>query len=82
MLLYMAKVAPLEPNDSQPNQENIRFIFIIGFALAAKNKNKIAKNGIVFNAYINKEDAFIIYKTALALGMPLYKLNSFYNIKF
>ena len=54
----------------------------MGFALIAKDKNKIAEDGIAFNTCINKENTFTIYKTALTLGMPLYKLNSFYDIKF
>ena len=69
-IVNFANLAPLKSNPSQPDQDNIRFTFALGLILATNNNNIIIKN------------AFTIYRTALALGMSLFKLNSFYNIKF
>ena len=70
ILLNTTNFTSLESDPFQFNWNNIRPIFALHLALAANNKNAITKN------------IFAIYRTAFALGIPLFKLNSFYNIKF
>src|ERR1700723_1611806 len=54
----------------------------LGLTLAAKDKNAIRKKVFRFGPRLSNKDAFTICTTAKALGIPLFKLNSFYDIKF
>jgi hypothetical protein len=57
-------------------------MFALGLTLVTKDKNAIGKKVFRFSVRLSNKDAFTICITVKALGMPLYKLNTFYNIKF
>jgi len=54
----------------------------LGLTLVTKDKNAIGKKVFGFSPRLSNKDAFTICITVEALGMPLFKLNSFYDIKF
>ena len=66
----LANLAPLESDPSQPDRDDTRFTFAPGLTLAANDEDAIIEN------------AFAIYRTAMALGMSPPELNSFCDIKF
>ena len=82
MALYTTNLVPLKSNGPQPNQDDIRSMSALGLTLAAKDKNAIYKKVFRFGQRLSNKDAFTICITAEALGIPLFKLNSFCDIKF
>jgi len=82
MPLYTTNLAPPESDSSQPDLDEIRTFIGLIIALEANNKYTITKHAFTLGLYLSDKDAFAIYRTALAIGMSLPKLNSFYDFKF
>ena len=82
MLLNTANLPLLESNPSQYDKDDIGFSFTLGLAFETNDQDGIAEAAFVLSIYTNGLRVFAICRTALALGMSSFKMNSFCNIKF
>ena len=82
MSSYTTNFALLESDPSEPNLDSFGLAFALDLPLEANNKNAIVENAFALGAHVTKQDAFAIYRTALALGISAPELNSFCDIKF
>ena len=82
MPLNTANFVPSELDPSQDDEFIIRTAFALGLAFKTNNKDGIAEAAFAFNAHTNGQYTFAVCRTALALGMSPFKINSFCNIKF
>jgi len=51
MPLYTGNLTPLEFNPFKPNQDNIRYIIALNFALKANDQTTIVKNAFLLSLY-------------------------------